>query len=294
MAQPPNPAAATSATNSTSGATQTTTGTTQTGSQKNPAAPTPAEVRKLKLKLEGQEVELPESEVISLAQQGKVANKRFQEASQIRKEAEDIVKFAKENPREFFKKTGMNAREFAENYLMEELKREQMTPAEKKAYENEQELKRFKDEKKQEEEQRRQQEMADLREKHMKNYDQLFVEALTKTGLPKTPYTIKRMAELQLINVKNKLDLSADQLAKVVREDYISEQKALFGATEGDSLLELLGPEIVKKLSKAQIARLKSKGAPSTNSSASGSSARKPGEPAMTWREYQRRNRRLP
>lgn len=253
-------------------------------------APTPAEIRKMTLKIDGQDVEMLESDVKALAQQGKVSGKRFEEAAAMRKQAQDIIEFAKSNPKEFFAKTGMNAREWAETYLMEELKKEQMSPEQRRAAENEMKLKQYEDEKKKALEAKRQEEMARLQAHHAENYDKMFVEALTKTGLPKTPYTIKRMAELQLVNIKKKLDLGADQLAKLVREDYMAEQKSLFGAYDGDQLLEFLGPDLVKKLSKAQIAKLKAKG---VKTAASGQPPKQSGAQELTWAEYKKRNRRL-
>ena len=62
--------------------------------------------RKLKVKIDGKEVEVSESEVIANYQQGKVASQRFQEASKMRKEAEAILQYAKSNPKEFFEKLG--------------------------------------------------------------------------------------------------------------------------------------------------------------------------------------------
>lgn len=264
----------------------------QTQPQKTDDKTSADAARKLKLKLEGKDVELTESEVIALAQRGTVSDKRFQEAAALRKQADDVLRFAKENPAEFFKRTGMNARQWAEEYLMQELKREQMNPEQKKAWENEQKLKRFEADEKARADKAKQDELAALQKKHHDNYEKTFVEALGKSGLPKTPYTIKRMAELQLVNLKKKLELSPDQLAKVVREDYIAEQKSLFGSLEGDKLMELLGEELIKKLSKAQIAKLKAKGtgAGGTPPVRSSGSEKAP----MSWKEYQRRNRRLP
>lgn len=253
------------------------------------APPTPAEIRKHKLQIDGAEVELPESEVIARAQRETGSAKRFQEAALIRKQAEDLIRFAKENPKEFFAKTGMNAREWAEKYLMEELQREQMTPEQRKAADNEAKLKQYEDEKKTNETKSRQEQIEKLKAEHLKNYDLMFVDALKKTGLPKTAYTIKRMAELQLTNVKLKLDLTADQLAKVVREDYMAEHKALFSAYEGDQLMDFLGPDLVKKLSKAQIAKLKAKMQPGAGSGPA--KPRAEGTQPMSWRDYQKRNR---
>lgn len=254
-------------------------------------ATTPQEIRKIKLKLDGKEVELPESEVIAYAQQGKSSTQRFQEASRMKQEAEQLMAFAKANPKEFFAKTGMNARDWAEKYLVEELQREAMSPEQRKAQETEDELGRYK----REESERKQKEKLDvekrLQKEHHDKYEQVFIQALNESGLPKTPFTIKRMAELQLINLKNKYEFSPGQLAKLVREDYLAEQKATIGGLDGDQLIDFLGPELVKKLSKAQIAKLKAKGNPVSkpvNQSQSN------GESGLSWEDFQRMNRGKP
>lgn len=259
-----------------------------------PATTAAAEAVKRKLKIAGVERELTQDEIDRLAMQAGGADQRFQEAAEMRRRAEEILKQADEDPAGFFNKRGKDVRKWAEDYLMEELKREQMNPEQKKAFENEQKLKQYEKEKKDAEDQRKKDEFAAKFKEHNDNYNTLFVEALGKAGLPKTAYTVKRMAELQLVNLKKKFNLNADQLAKLVREDYISEQKALYGGMEGDQLLDILGPDIVKKLSKAQIAKLKAKGvrtAPNTANQVRQTDDGRP--PGMSdWRWYQMKNRR--
>src|SRR6202043_3515109 len=114
---------------------------------KTVTAPAAAEIRKLKLKIDGGEVEMPEGEVIALAQQGKSAGKRYQEAADLRRQAEEILKAA-DDPTAFLTKKGKDVRKWAEEFLMGELKREAMSPEQRKALENEGKLKQFEDEKK--------------------------------------------------------------------------------------------------------------------------------------------------
>lgn len=268
----------------------------QAGDANHAAAPqSPAQAaRMLKLKIDGQEMEMSEAEVIQLAQQGKAANKRFQEAAVTRKQAEDIIKYAQDNPAEFFKRTGKNARQWAEDYLLEQIQHEKMSPEQKKAYENEQRLKKYEASEKAAKEKEHSDRMAALEKQHMESYDTLFVQALTESGLPRTPYTIKRMAELTLVNVKKKLDLAPSQLAKIVREDYISEQKALFGQADGAALLEILGKDAVKRLSKAQLANYKSsKTNNSVTSKAVSSSKDSKPNPVSAWRAMQKKTRSM-
>lgn len=260
---------------------------------KTQAAPTAAEVRKLKLKLEGGEVELPESEVIALAQQGKVAQKRFQEAAATKKQAEELITYLKNNPKEAIQKLGIDVRKFSEEYLMEVLQQEAMSPEQKRVAEMEAKLKKYETEKKQAEEAARQQEMRALEEKHLKSYNEMFVKALTESGLPRTPYTVKRMAELTLVANKKGLNLDASQIAKLVREDYQAEMQSLYGSADGSQLMALLGDDGVKKLTKVQVAQLKSKPQEFAKPIPKNTDSKKNSKPVDAFKEFQRENRRL-
>ena len=184
----------------------------------------------------------------------------------------------------------MNARQWAEQYLMEELTREAESPEQRKARENEEKLRKYESDEKQRTEKQRQEQIKRLEDEHRANYDQMFTKALFESGLPRTPYTVKRMAELQLINIKNKYELSASQLAKLVREDYANEQKSLLGSFDGNQLIDILGPELVKKLTTSQIAKLKSK--PGNGIATKVQNQSNPEDSGLTYREWQKRNRR--
>lgn len=252
--------------------------------------PAGAPPRLLKIKVDGKEMELPETEVLELASAGRASNQRFQEAAKMKREAEQVLQFAKANPKEFFQKTGMNAREWAEKYLLEELQNEAMSPEQKKAKENEDELRKYRDKEKTDADQKHQEEIKQKIGSERERLDKLFTTALFESGLPRTPFTVRRMAELQLINIKNKYELNPSQLAKLVKEDYVTEQKALLGSLDGDQLIEFLGPDNAKKFSKAQIAKLKARG------QAQGQSFQKKttteANTGLTWRELQKRNRK--
>ena len=265
-------------------------------------APTPAEIRKFRLKLEGKEEEVTEDEVIALAQKGKSADRRFQEAAGVRKEAEDVLEFIKQNPGEALKKLGLDPRKFSEEYLVEALKREAETPEAKEARETKEKLAAFeRKEAEREAAKKKADEEAELTAKQaakekkereiIDKYDGIFVAALEKCGLPKNAYTVKRMAELQRVNLKSKGDFSADQLAKIVREDYDSEFKHRTADMDGEKLIELLtsiNPDLLKKITKAQIAKLKGKQTFTQNTPVPEPVS---GEKPMSWREFTRKSR---
>lgn len=296
MSQPPAPSSPSNSTpNSPAGAGSSSQTPTTSGANPTPKASSPVPAgtlppRLLKIKVDGKEMELPESEVLELASRGKASNQRFQEAAKMKREADAILKHIDDNPAEAFTKRGKDARKWAEEFLMNELKKEAESPEQKRARENEEKLRKYETTEKEQEQQRKDSEMRQAINEQRDKYDKLFTQALFESGLPRTPFTVKRMAELQKTNLKNKLDLSAPQLAKLVREDYVAEQKALLGSLDGDQLIEFLGPENAKKYSKAQISKLRARG---TGGSGSGP-ARKPAQSnqGLTWRELQKRNRK--
>ena len=97
---------------------------TSTAQAVDAQAVTPAEIRKMKLKVDGVESEYGEDEVIRYAQQGKAANKRFEEAATMRREAEQMVNLIKRDPRAVLEdpRIGLNFRQIAEEYLADQLK----------------------------------------------------------------------------------------------------------------------------------------------------------------------------
>lgn len=269
-----------------------------------------AEIRKLKLKMDGQDLELPEEEVIKLAQQAGVSNKRFQEAAAIKKQAEQVVEFLKANPAEALKHLGIDVRKFSEDTLMEMIKREQESPEQKQIREQQDKLRAYAQKEKELEEARIQREQEEARtkaeqeqsaktQKLIQEYDELFTKALASSDLPKNAFTVKRMAELQRINVRKGMELSADQLAKIVKEDYenehkerISAYKTQDGKLDGAKLLEMLGAEAEKAIQKALVARVKARKEQKFATPVGESDAPKP-KAQGSWREFQKRKRGL-
>jgi hypothetical protein len=95
---------------------------------------TPPPATRIKVKVDGQELELSQEELVRDYQMRQASEKRFQEASKLRQEAQaqiDALQYAKENPIEFFKQTGVNAKAFAEQVLLQELEESMLSPQER-------------------------------------------------------------------------------------------------------------------------------------------------------------------
>ena len=218
------------------------------------------EIRKLKLKIDGKEEELPEEDVIRLAQLGKGAGKRFEEAAQIKKQAEQFINQLKSDPRSVLcnPALGIDAKKLAEEIVWERIQEESLTPEQRQAKALQRELEEYKKREKDAEAQRAQERQQALHEKYASDYDRRITAALQTANLPRTPSTVKRMAEYMFAGLQQGHEVSAEDVVPLVRKDYQEDLQALFGNTDEDTLLQIMGESIAKKIRTADLKRLKS------------------------------------
>ena len=224
-------------------------------------------IRRHKLKVNGKEMEFDEPEVIRRAQLAESAQQKFQEASTMKKQAEQFFEALMNDPKsvlmhpEIAKK--LNFRELAEEYLSSELKRDLMDPAEREM----EELREFKrkheedstNRQKSEQETAQQKRSKELQQKAAQDFDVKITDALSQTNLPKTAYTVKRVAEILLGAHKNGYAMDIATAVDMVKEGYQTDLGAMVGGLEPEQLLKMFGDDIVKKLRKHDLAQIKSK-----------------------------------
>ncbi len=217
------------------------------------------EIRRLKLKIDGKEEELPEDEVIRLAQLGKASNKRFEEAKAMRTQAEQFLAMLKKDPKSVLSdpRIGIDLKKFAEQVVWEHIEEQSLSPEQKRARDVERELEKYKSQEEERKKTEAERQMQALHERYAADYDRKISTALASSGLPKTPATVKRMAEYLYSAVQNGYDLEPSDLVEQVRKDYLDDIKQLFGQTEGDQLLAFLGEDVAKKLRSHDLKRLK-------------------------------------
>lgn len=231
-------------------------GVTSKESNVKPQESTP---QRYKIKANGQEHEVSLEEALKLAELGKGAGSKFEEAAKMRKQTEAFMKRLKEDPLSVLqdKNLGINFRELAEEYLYSQIQDEQLSPAERKQRELEEELKKYRS-KEQEEATKKQQEQELRAQQHYEqHYDRLITDGLTKSGLPKTVTTVRSVAKYLDMALEAGYEASVEDIIPLVKQDYINSIKELFGASDGDTLLALLGDEVTNKIRKSDLARLR-------------------------------------
>lgn len=234
-----------------------------------------AEIKKLKLKINGQEQEFDESEIVKKVQMGESAYKKFEEAAAERKKVEAFKKGLKSNFVDTINKMGpelgmkpAEIRQMVEDYLVDQIKQESMTPQDRQRYEMEQELKALKEKEALTQQQEEAKQLMQLQEKYAEEYDRNFTESLKKMNIPKTPFTVARMATYMSQALENGYDLDPMDAAKLVHEDYKNDIKSTFADMDGEQILALIGESNAKKIRSHDVSKLQNRYVKATHNDA--------------------------
>lgn len=225
--------------------------------------------RKFKVKVDDAEEEVEEDELLKGYQKAKASDKRFQEASALRKVAEqekaqiqELLSQIRENP-DLLEQLGIDLDGYSEKRMLKKLEKALKSPEELEL----EELRSFKA--KQEEQgkkaaevqaaQAKEQEYAQVTEQ----IDNEIFETLQSAGMKPTPRLIARMAEQLLASLEEDGSrVSAKDAFSRVKNDYQADVSELLESLEPSQLAEMF-PSLVKKLRDHSIAQAQSAQVPS-------------------------------
>lgn len=206
-----------------------------------------------------------DEEVKKHLQKARSSDKKFQEAAEVRKAAMDFIQQLKTNPKRVLSdpSIGLDVRKFAEEILQEEIKEMEKSPEQREKDRLMKELEELKAKDAQREEALKAAEFARLQSEAERTLETDISAALDIGGMPKTPRTVKAMAEYMMVALQNGIDLSARDIAPLVKNTTLSEFKEVVSSLTDDQLEDFLGKEVIGRLRKKNIA--KSKAVPSAN-----------------------------
>lgn len=226
-----------------------------------------------RIKVDGEEVELTRDEMIRYAQLGKAGQKRMAEAAQIKKEAMELVMLLKQDPEAVLSDPAiLGSREevvkFAQKILAKQLEEESKSPEVREKERLERELEELRRQMREQEEQRQREEYERLVAQEEARLDKEVTEAIESSGLPKSPFVLKRMVDVLITAAENGKDISPKQAINIVRKEMMRDLKEFFGGTPEDLIEELIGSDRIKAIRKKQLAKIKSENVvpPSPNS----------------------------
>lgn len=235
--------------------------------------------------------EYDEPTLAKLIEKGNGADRTFQQSAAMRKEAERIVAALKSspeavllnkalghNPSQLIKNLVKSAlqngtplneiRETVAEMMYEWIQDEQMDPKERENRELKAKLDGIEKEKKAAEEAQKQEVIEKMTRDAYEKFNKDIVDALGNSGLPKTSYTVRRMAYWLDQAYKLKAEYaakgvevrepSAKDVLEYVKRDYETAIKELYGSADVETLVKLLGDDQLAKIRAYDVNRLKS------------------------------------
>lgn len=252
-------------------------------------------IRKLKLKHDdGTEEEIDEQEAVRVYKERKkhqaVASKELNEGKAEKKKAEALLNALKDkqNLFEALKQLGHDPRQLSEEYLANVLEDEMLDPKDKEL----KEWRRKDAESKEKEKQRvlaEQEKMHnEMKQKFSARYTEQFTKALDVVKVPKNKQTVAKMAEYISRAAKDKIEMTAEEAAKLVREDIQEYQRSVYGEMDAEELMKILGEQGLNKIRAIDISKLKSPEANLRTPTEQGEIRKKEPQGRMSEREWRR------
>lgn len=223
--------------------------------------PAPAEPRKLKAKVDGQEVEIDEQEAIRDYERRAASHKRFEEAAKIRKEAEEILNLPKKDLRKFLREQGVTM-DALTDILAKEIEESSLSPEQRAQMEREAKLQEYEERDRKAEQEKEAEKDAEQDQKNKAHFDKKVFEALKDTGLSKDPYTVRSAALFIKSCLKAGFEPDADEIREAIEGRVQNDYKSQVTSRKGKDLIEWLGEDTVNEIRRYDLERLRTKRTP--------------------------------
>lgn len=227
--------------------------------KKEPPKP---EKKVLKLKVDGEEIDYDvsnEADLVQRLQKSFTADQRLEKAAKLHKQSEAFVKALKNNPFQVLSHPSLgieNLHEAAEKFLWGKIQREKMTPEERQLQDDQAELERLRtiEAKRAEAEksQREEAQKAAIREKMQTD----IIAALDQSGIPRSDWSVRRMASLMKAALANRIDVTPMEVAQKVKGEYIENYRHMIQGMTPDQIIETFGEDAAKKILDHQIKKV--------------------------------------
>jgi hypothetical protein len=217
-------------------------------------------LKKLKLKVDGKEfdheIDLNDEEgLVRELQMSRMGQKRSQEKADLEKQITAFFTAFQQDPFAAMKDLGQDPNKVIDQYINQQLENAKKSPEQLAREQLEKELKQIKAEREREKEELNAKERTRLEQQAFTQYDMQMEQALSKTDLPRTPYTVKKIADYMLVALEAGRDVSPEDVIPLVREEMNSDLKEMFSSLPEDQIEALLGEQVINKLRKRRVAK---------------------------------------
>lgn len=227
-------------------------------------------LKQLKIKVDGKEYledlpfEIPDDDnakayMTKQLQMSKASQKRMAESAALEKEVQAFVELLKKDPAKVLSdpNIGIDLNQFAAQIIENEIKNSKKTPEQIANEKLQAELKALREEKKRAEKEAKEREFQRVQQQEYERYDMQMSQALEKSDLPKSPYVVKKMADLLYLGLENGVDLSPQDVLPLVREEIQGDIKDMFAAMPDEVIEQLVGSEKINSIRKKKVAAAK-------------------------------------
>jgi len=230
------------------------------------AKPEPPKPKPQVIEIDGEKLTV--AELKQLREKAKGADQKFREAAETRKQLEQFVEAFKKDPLSILQQADLpiDRKSLGEKLLLAELEREMLSPAEREARELKAKLQEYETKDQQAQREAQDREMEQRKEIKRQEISQLFQKAMEQTPFTKDPevaaMAMRDMAMMLRAAKERGIEVGAEDLARHAESRFQKGMYALAQRFEGEDLIGFLGEDVVKKIRKADLARLKANNQP--------------------------------
>lgn len=220
-------------------------------------------MRRYKVKIDGQEQEVSEEELLAGYQSRAASHRAFQEAAGLRKKLAGFLQNIKTNKgaalEQFLKspELGLDFKEIATDYLAQQIERESMTDEQRELMDLRRKLELRERAEQEAQERQQQQELAQRRHQTAQQLQKDVLEAFESEGVKANHFTYRRAIFYLKEGLRRGYKLTADAAVRMVKDDYQRELADLTSSLDLDGLEKLVGSERLAELGKRRVAKLR-------------------------------------
>ena len=227
--------------------------------------PKPKKPNFRKYKIGNEEVSLSDEDIARDYSKWKGSDKAFREASDAKKATEAFMKALREDPEKILNdgRIPIDKRKLAEKWLMDEIEKEMNPPdpRDAKLSDAERRLKEYQDREEAEIKAKEEHEYETVKEQRKSEISKTLSQAMQATHLSKDPESaasvLREMAIYMRAARERGEDVTPDELVEHIHNQRFSQFYNLAHKFEGEELIEFLGEEIVNRIRKSDLARLR-------------------------------------
>ena len=192
-------------------------------------------------------------------QMSKMGQKRAQYASGLEKDIQNLVKDIKANPFKVLQDPalGVDVKDAIKKYIEQEIENSQKSPEQLALEAAQEELRQMREAQLNEKQTRAQQEQQTMADKYEREYDDQITTALNSNKIPRSPAAVKKILDYAQLAVNANKDVSINDIIPFVAEELKNDYMEHVNALPDDALEEFFGKNVVDRLRKTAVKRLK-------------------------------------